>query len=128
MQATLAELATLVDGSLIGDGELPIQGAAPLGDAEPGQITLIDKPERSSHLTTSRASAVVAPRSIIPQRLPAIQVDDVHRAFAVIVARFHPPRPARHCGISSQAVIRPTAKLGRDVDVHPLAKIGRAHV
>lgn len=124
MQATLAELAALVDGSLIGDGDLPILGAAPLGDAEPGQITLIDRAERSCHLTSSRASAVVAPRSVIPQRLPMIQVDDVHQAFAVIVARFRPPRPARHCGVSPQAVIHPTARLGCDVDVHPLATIG----
>ena len=39
MQATLTELAELVDGRLVGNGELVIRGAAPLGDAEPGQIT-----------------------------------------------------------------------------------------
>jgi len=124
MQATLAELAALVHGRLIGDGNLPIRGAAPLGDAGPGEITLIDKPERSSSLEVSRASAVVVPPTVVSGRLPMIQVDDVHQAFAVIVARFRPPRPAERIGTSRQAVVSPTARLGRDVDVHPLASIG----
>lgn len=124
MQATLAELAAMVDGRLIGDGDLPIKGAAPLSEAVPGEITLIDKPEKCSFLESSRASAVVTPRSIEPDRLPVIQVDDVHQAFAAIVARFRPPRADRCIGISPHAVISPTAKLGGNVNVHPLATIG----
>ena len=124
MQATLAELAALVHGRLIGDGDLLIRGAAPLGDAGPGEITLIDKAERDRLLKSSRASAAVAPRSVVPNGVPVIQVDDVHHAFAVIVARFRPARPENRIGISPRAVISPTATLGRDVDVHPLATIG----
>ena len=124
MQATLAELAALVHGQLIGDGDLLIRGAAPLGDAGPGEITLIDRAERDKSLRSSRASAVVAPRSVEPNGVPVIQVDDVHQAFAVIVARFRPARSADRIGISPQAVVSPTAKVGQDVDVHPLATIG----
>ena len=124
MQATLAELADLVGGRLIGDGSLPIEGTAPLGDAKPGEITLIDRAERAGCLAASRASAVVAPRAVMVDRLPTIQVDDVHQAFAMIVARFRPPRTSRRIGISPAAVIRPTARLGKNVDVHPLATIG----
>jgi len=53
-----------------------------------------------------------------------IQVDDVHQAFAVIVARFRPSRGVRRMGISPHAVISPTATLGKDVDVHALATVG----
>jgi len=124
MQATLAELAALVHGQLIGDGDLTIQGAAPLRDAGPGEITLIDRPDRSSCLVSSRASAVVAPRSVVPNGVPVIQVDDVHQAFKVIVARFHPPRTNHRIGVSPMAVVSPTATLGINVDVHPLTTIG----
>ena len=124
MQATLAELAALVHGRLVGNGDLLIRGAAPLRDAGPGEITLIDKAERGRSLTSSRASAAVAPRAVVPNGMPVIQVDDVHQAFAVIVARFRPSRPANRIGISPHAVISPTATLGNDVDVHPLATIG----
>ena len=37
MQATLGELAALVEGRLVGDENILIQGAASLRDAEPGQ-------------------------------------------------------------------------------------------
>jgi len=124
MQATLAELAAMVHGQLIGNGDLLIWGAAPLGDAGPGEITLIDGAERSDLLKSSRASATVAPRSVMPNGMPVIQVDDVHQAFAVIIGRFRPSRAIHRLGISPHAVISPTATLGEDVDVHSLATVG----
>ncbi|MHC4398351.1 MAG: UDP-3-O-(3-hydroxymyristoyl)glucosamine N-acyltransferase, partial [Planctomycetota bacterium] len=124
MQTTLAELAALVHGRLIGDGDLVIQGAAPLGDAGPGEITLIDRTERGGTLTSSRAAAAVAPPSVVLNGVPVIQVDDVHQAFAVIVARFRPVRQPPRVGVSPQAAVSPTAILGRNVDVYPLATIG----
>ncbi len=124
MQATLAELAALVHGQLVGDGDLLIRGAAPLKDAGPGEITLIDRPERGNLLRSSAAAAAVAPRSVLPKGLPMIQVDNVHQAFAAIVARFRPARPPARTGISAHAVVSPTATIGNDVDIHPLATIG----
>ncbi len=124
MHATLAELAALVNGQVVGDGSLLIHGAAPLSDAGPGDITLVDRSERSAILESSGASAVVMPRSVSPNGLPAIQVDDVHQAFTTIVGRFRPVRHASRRGISPQAVISPTAKLGDDVDVGPFCTIG----
>lgn len=124
MQATLAELAALVNGQLVGDGGLVIQGAAPLADARPGDITLIDGVERNNSLAASRATAVIGPRSVETCELPLIQVDDAHQAFSVIVAQFRPPREICQTGISPLAAIHPTAHLGRNVCVHPYATIG----
>ena len=124
MQATLAELAVLVDGRLIGNGDLVISGAAPLRDAEPGEITLIDGGEKSHCLSDCRASAVVAPRSVALQDFPTIQVDDIHKAFTRILNSFHPPRACPRMGISPAAIVSPTAKIAPDVDVHPFATIG----
>jgi UDP-3-O-[3-hydroxymyristoyl] glucosamine N-acyltransferase len=124
MQATLAELATLVGGHLIGDGQLVISGAASLRDAEPGQITLVDAAERNQQMGICRAAAVVAPRCFAPNGLPAIQVDDVHRAFAAIVGFFRPPRKTHRTGVSPLASVSPTARLDQDVTVHPFATIG----
>ena len=99
MQATLAQLAAMVDGHLLGCGDLVIQGAAPLRDAQPGQITLVDGGEKSQNLAACRAAAVIAPRTFTPAGLPAIQVNDAHRAFAVVVAYLStaaPPASHRH--------------------------------
>ncbi len=124
MHATLAELVALVDGTLLGDGELVIYGAASLGEAKMGEITLIDGDPKNHNLADCRASAVIVPRSVEPELLPGIQADDVHRAFAAIILHFHPKRECRRVGISPASVVSPTARLAADVDVHPLATIG----
>ncbi len=125
MQATLAELTALVDGRLIGDADLMIHGAAPLDDAGPGQITLLDdSADRRQDLRATGASAVVISRLKVPDGLPAIQVDDVHGAFATIAHHFRPPRTRPRIGVSPLAVVSPTARLGENVDIHPNATIG----
>jgi UDP-3-O-[3-hydroxymyristoyl] glucosamine N-acyltransferase len=124
MQATLAQLAAMVDGHLTGPGDLVVSGAAPLGDAEPGQITLVDSDERHRHLTACRAAAVIAPRCYTPNGVPTIQVDDVHRAFALVIAFFRPQARQRRKGVSPLAAVSPTARLADDVDVHAGATIG----
>ena len=124
MQATLGELAALVEGRLLGDEDILIQGAASLRDAEPGQITLIDGDGKTHLLQQCRAAAVIAPRNFSSQDFPAILVDDVHRAFAIVVLHFHPQRRARRIGISPQASISPTARIAENVDIYPYATIG----
>ena len=124
MQATLAELATLVGGQTVGDGQLTITGAAVLRDAESGHVSLIDQAEKSHLLENSRAVAVVVPRGFVPEGKSAVQVDDVHQAFAAIVSYFNPPRRQARIGVSPQATIDPSARLGENVDVHPFATIG----
>jgi UDP-3-O-[3-hydroxymyristoyl] glucosamine N-acyltransferase len=109
---------------LEGNGELIIRGAAPLQDAGSGDVTLIDAADRNQLLASSKAAAVVAPRSTPSLQRPLIRVDDVHRAFALIVARFRPCRSPSRIGVSPSAHVSPSAILGNNVDVHPLATIG----
>jgi UDP-3-O-[3-hydroxymyristoyl] glucosamine N-acyltransferase len=126
MPTSLAMLAKLVGGRLAGiaSGELMIDGAATLEDAEPGDISLLDSADKSHRLAACRASAIVVPADFNPDRWPAVQVDDVHRAFAAIVLHIHPPRQARRIGVSPLACVSSTARLGEDVEVHPGATIG----
>ena len=122
--ATLGELALLVDGQVVGPANLVIYGAAPLGDAVPGEITLADGADRGRTLSGSQAAAVVCPRSFTPDGRPAILVDDVHAAFARIVLHFRPRRAAKRIGISRMSAISTSAVLGANVNVHPFATIG----
>ncbi len=124
MQTTLGELALLVDGQVVGPTNLAIQGAAPLRDAETGDITLVDSAERGRSLAESKAAAIVCPRSFTPGEMPAILVDDVHAAFAKIVLHFQPARAAKRIGVSRQSAVSISATLGANVDVHPFATVG----
>ncbi len=124
--ATLAHLAQLVGGEIVGDGNLELSGAATLHDALSGQITLLDKSEKADQLHRTQASAAVVPADFPTANLhcPVILASDPHRAFTQIVSHFRPPRVQPRTGRSPLAVISPSAKLAADVDVHPYAIVG----
>lgn len=124
MATSLAALAQLVYGKLHGDGALAIEGAAPLETAGEREISFIDSADKLHRLARSKAAAVLAPFDCVPERVSAIQVGDVHAAFAALVYHFRPPRPRQRIGISPQAIVSPTAKVGSDVDIHPDAYVG----
>ncbi|HEY2147068.1 MAG TPA: UDP-3-O-(3-hydroxymyristoyl)glucosamine N-acyltransferase [Pirellulales bacterium] len=128
MPTSLAMLAKLVGGRLAGagNGGVEIEGAATLEDAEPGQISFLDSAEKAHRLADCRATALIVPADFVPERWPAIQATDVHRAFAAIVRHFHPQRRSPRVGISPLALVTCTARIGENVDIHPGAAIGDA--
>ena len=123
MTYTLAELAKLVGGTISGDENLVITGAAPAHNAETGHITFLSHADKSSYLTNCRASAIVAPHGVQADRFAVIKVDDAVAAFEMIVRRFCPPRGLRKREIHPTAIIDPTAVLGKDVSIGPYAFI-----
>lgn len=125
MPTTVAALARLVGGEVVGDGAVEIASAATLDDATSSDISLVDKQVKPDRVAKTLARVVVAPRDLpLPATLgAAILVDDVHRAFAAIVSYFRPPRPCPRLGVSPAAIVAPTARLGHDVDVHAGATI-----
>ncbi len=123
MSLTLAQIARLVDGQLLGDGQLPICGAATLSTARPGEITLCDNAKLAPQLARCQASAAIVPHGL-DAPVPHVVVADVHAAFAKVVAQFRPQKPPRPVGIHPQAVVSLSARIGDGAQIHPLAVIG----
>lgn len=124
MSLTLRQIADLVGGTLHGDGQLVIHGAATIRDAAPGEITLAEGDKAFKRLETCHASAVLVNHGSEAPGLPYIQVDNLHAAFAKVVERFRPRRQVARQGISPAAHIAPTARIAADVEIHAGAVIG----
>jgi UDP-3-O-[3-hydroxymyristoyl] glucosamine N-acyltransferase len=126
MELTLHELAALVDGRVLGDGNIRISGAAPMCSVQPGEITLWDHVAQSRlyRLAGTCASAVLTADEALPEGLSGILVEDLHGAFAKIIVQFRPVRGRQRVGISPKADVDPTACIGKDVDIHPFASVG----
>jgi UDP-3-O-[3-hydroxymyristoyl] glucosamine N-acyltransferase len=120
----LGQLAALVGGQVHGDPATPIRAAAVLGEVSPGEITLIDQPERIKQLAATQAAAVVVSDMISFDWPAAIVVADVHAAFAKIVCYFRPPRDQAAVGISPCAFVSATAQCASDLSVHAGVTIG----
>ena len=63
MSISLEELASLVQGTVVGSSGLSISGAATLETAGPADVTLIDAADKLHLLAKSRACAAIVRRS-----------------------------------------------------------------
>ncbi|OJW05828.1 MAG: UDP-3-O-(3-hydroxymyristoyl)glucosamine N-acyltransferase [Planctomycetales bacterium 71-10] len=130
MVATVEQLAALVSGRLVGDGNVAIRSARPVNEAGPGDITFIENERYAKLLRTSPASAaIVGPhfrmkRPPVKDDLAVIEVDDPIAAFIAVRNHLAGGTKARWTGVHPQAWVAPTAKLGRDVAVYPFAYVG----
>lgn len=121
---TLRVLADLVQGDLIGDGDLLIGAARTLAEAGPGDITFLENDKNAHLLSTCKASAVVVPKIIKTGHPALVRAADPLSAFVMIHRRIHEvAEPAAH-GIDPQAILHPTVRLGPDASIYPLAVIG----
>lgn len=124
MATTLAELANLVGGKLIGDGSIELTGAATLDAAGPGDISLADRADRARDLQQSAAAAAIVAEDVEPGAKPAVVVADVHEAFTLVVRHFRPQRIAARTGISRRANVSGTARIASDAEIHAGATVG----
>lgn len=128
MVATVEELAALVRGRLVGDGNVPIQSARPVGEAGPGDITFIDDERYAKMLRTSPASAaIVGPHFKLgpaDRVLPCIEVEDPLSAFVAVRSHLRGSERPRWSGVHPQAWVAPTARVGANVAIYPFAFVG----
>ncbi|GHT16579.1 UDP-3-O-acylglucosamine N-acyltransferase [Planctomycetales bacterium] len=124
MQKTLSELAKIVGGTIVGDGNLLLSGVAPLQNATPTELTFLERADRVQLLQRkSKAGAVIVPDGVAPEGFTLIQVANVLEAFEKIAALFSPPREESIHGISDRACIHPSVQLGKNVAIGHFAVI-----
>jgi UDP-3-O-[3-hydroxymyristoyl] glucosamine N-acyltransferase len=123
---TVRQLAALVNGTVVGDADLPITAACPLGEAGPGSISFVENDRHLHELHRCRASAVVVPSSWPANGWTVIQVADPLTAFVAIVRHLQGHAAPPPHGIDPLASVHPTARVGPEASVFPFARIGEA--
>lgn len=123
MKKRLKELAQCVDGIVVGDGETEISGVAAIEEARVGEITFIANPKYLPKLKETNASAIIVSEEVSQADKPLLCVSNPHLAFAKILTLFF-EKPYEPKGIGSHTWISPTARLGKDLTLHPFVYIG----
>jgi UDP-3-O-[3-hydroxymyristoyl] glucosamine N-acyltransferase len=121
---TLRKLAALVHGTIEGDGDLEIRDARTLQDAEPGDITFLDKKNGVALLERSRATAAVAPLDLPVNVKALIRVPDPLLAFVTIFQHLQGKHARRPTGIDPRALVDASARIGPDASIRASAVIG----
>lgn len=120
---TLASLAELVGGMVLGDAATVVTGVADLESARAGQLTFLTHEKNIDLLSRSQAAAAVVPISERDFCLPVIQVRDPNLAFAIIHNHFL-ERPFQGQGIDHRAVVGPGCQIPAVVTIGPGVVIG----
>ncbi|MCY2936077.1 MAG: UDP-3-O-(3-hydroxymyristoyl)glucosamine N-acyltransferase [Planctomycetota bacterium] len=131
---TLEQIASIVNGRVVGDGNVPIGDARPVEIAGPGDITFISDDRVARALRTCPASAaLVGPhfrmraQGIAPN-LPLVEVEDPLDAFVKVRTHLRGDSAPKWTGIHPKAYIAATAVIGKDVAIHPFAYVGEFSV
>ena len=123
MKKTLAQIAEIVKGEVVGDKGLVITGLSGVQEAQKGELTFIANSKYIPLAQTTKASAVLVFRDM---RIPGksfIRTDNPSLAFAQIASVMLEEGVYRPRGIHPTAIIAPDAVMGKNVAVGPYTVI-----
>jgi UDP-3-O-[3-hydroxymyristoyl] glucosamine N-acyltransferase len=123
MQKTLKDIARIVGGELVGDGDVVITGVAGIKEAEVGDITFLANPKYAPLLNTTHASAVITGYDCKDVSKPIIRAKSPSLAFAKVITSFTPQEEIKPTSIHKSAIIGKNVSLGKNVAIGPYAVI-----
>jgi UDP-3-O-[3-hydroxymyristoyl] glucosamine N-acyltransferase len=127
MEFTAQQIAMWLDGVLVGEPQAIVNKLNKIEEGEPGGLSFLSNPKYNQYLYTTQSSVVIINKSFVPEKpvkATLIKVEDAYTAFAKILQQYDNARRASKKGISPQAFIDPTAKIGQDVYIGEFAYIG----
>jgi len=122
MKKKLKELADLLGGTVVGDGDVEISGVASIAEAQSGEITFVGSPKYLPMLDQTKASAVIVKEAASTAK-PLLVAGNPHLAFAKALTLFS-QKPYQSKGIDAHAWISPTAQLGSETTIYPFVYVG----
>ena len=122
----LFDLATQTGAECaITDGEIEINAAAGLDQAQPGDVTFLSNPKYANKVAKTRASAIYLSENgqIARNDIAVLRAKDPYLAFTRALVVFH-PRPSFEPGIDPAAVIDLSAKTGEGTFIGARSFVG----
>jgi UDP-3-O-[3-hydroxymyristoyl] glucosamine N-acyltransferase len=129
MSKTLRELADYVQGTVIGDDTVEIEGVAGLEDATIRDITFLANPKYRGKAQHTRAAAVIVASGVELPGVAMLQTVNPYLAFAQIVSIFaqkkHPPAGIHPTAvISAETVLDDQCAIAAHVSIGTQVTIG----
>ena len=123
---TAKQIASFVNGEVVGNENDEIYTFAKIEEGVPGALSFLANPKYTDYIYTTRSSAVLVNRDFVPAEAittTLIKVDNAYESLAKLMTMYEASKPKKQ-GISSLASIAPTAKIGNNCYIAPFAVIG----
>ncbi len=123
MEKKLSEIAGILGGTVVGDGNVVIHDIKSIDEAGEGDLTFIANPKYRKKLETTSASAVLVSAEIEDSSKNRLIVKDPYASMAKILGIYYPEKQD-DVTISEDAFIADGAEIAEDVTVYPGVYIG----
>ncbi|MBI1840482.1 MAG: UDP-3-O-(3-hydroxymyristoyl)glucosamine N-acyltransferase [Verrucomicrobia bacterium] len=124
MAYTAAEIATHLQGEVLGDPTTMLTGFASAEGAKPGDLTFAENEYYFTRAEQGAAAAILVPAAeFTAANKVLIRVGNPRVAFARVLPLFF-PQPAFQPGIHPTAVIHPSATIDPTASIGPLVYVG----
>ncbi|HIJ73874.1 MAG TPA: UDP-3-O-(3-hydroxymyristoyl)glucosamine N-acyltransferase, partial [Candidatus Hydrogenedentes bacterium] len=119
MKKRVHEIAELVDGTVVGDGDVEITGVNRIQRAERGDLTFMVGDAYARFIESTQASAIMVPRGFSQGTKPLIQVADPYAAFVEVLEIIKKDIERHPSSIHPSAVIGENVVMGDNVALGP---------
>ena len=123
MPFTAAEIASHLQGEVVGDSTTILNSFAPADRAQAGDLTFAENEGYFVRAEQSAASAIIVDGKSVSTSKVLIRVPNARVAFAKALAVFF-PEPRLPAGIHATAVVSPTAQVDSTAHIGPHCVIG----
>lgn len=122
MSISLHEIAKLVQGVIVGDGNLTVTTLSPIENIEANSLVFADGPHNLKQAEQSPAVAIITNQDVTKSNKPLIQVKSPIKAFIQLLDIFYPEEKSKP-EIHPTAVIASDVQLGKHVFIGPYVTI-----
>ena len=126
MEFTAKQIATFIQGDIVGDENATVHTFAKIEEGVPGALSFLSNPKYTPYIYETQSSIVLVNRDFVPEqevKAILIKVDNAYESLAKLMTLYEQSHPKR-TGIDPLAYVAPTAKVGKDVYLAPFACVG----
>ncbi|MFV0392741.1 MAG: UDP-3-O-(3-hydroxymyristoyl)glucosamine N-acyltransferase [Paludibacteraceae bacterium] len=126
MEFSAQQIADHLRGNVIGNPEVKVCGFSTIESGKPGTLSFLSNPKYTHFIYETHASIVLVNKDFVPEKemkTTLVQVENAYEALAMLLSRVEQMKPKKN-GVSPQAFISPSAKIGTNVYIAPFVYVG----
>jgi UDP-3-O-[3-hydroxymyristoyl] glucosamine N-acyltransferase len=125
MEFKAKDIASLLNGTVEGDGEIKLHNISKIDQGVPGTLSFLSNPAYTKYIYNTLASVVIVSRDFQPEgeiSCSLIRVDDPYTALAELLKMYQQLKPEKK-GIEQPSFVSDSARLGENIYLGAFAYI-----
>jgi UDP-3-O-[3-hydroxymyristoyl] glucosamine N-acyltransferase len=126
MEFKVKDIASLLNGTVEGDGEIRLNNISKIDQGVPNTLTFLSNPAYTKYIYTTQASAVLVSNDFRPEEklsCALIRVSDPYTALAELLKIYEQLKPSKK-GIEQPSFVSGSAKTGENIFLGAFSYIG----